>query len=207
MKEDIYTHEFFLPHLNWRHAYVGMAQFIRQSGCRHVVDYGCGNGLLIDAFAFDCEMGVGSVLGFEGSELALQSTPERIRDRVWFGHDITASLESTLDRLEEDLSMKAHCAVCIEVAEHLPEHKADHLVDLLAMSASRMVFFSGATPGQGGSDHINEQPHEYWIQKFKERGWVVDETATEKVRVVNRGLGAPSWYINNTIIFIPEEMA
>jgi hypothetical protein len=61
-------------------------------------------------------------------------------------------------------------AVCLEVAEHLPESAADGLVDLLS-SAAPVVLFSAAIPGQEGEDHINEQWPTYWATKFADRGF------------------------------------
>lgn len=60
-------------------------------------------------------------------------------------------------------------AICLEVAEHLPETSADRLVEGLAMAGC--VLFSAATPGQPGVDHVNCQPHEYWHDKFAQYGF------------------------------------
>jgi hypothetical protein len=60
--------------------------------------------------------------------------------------------------------------MCVEVGEHLPEDKADVLVDTAVRHARKAVIWSAATPGQGGHEHINEQPHEYWVEKFAQRG-------------------------------------
>lgn len=56
-------------------------------------------------------------------------------------------------------------AYCFEVAEHLPEAMADRLVAFLCAIAP-IVVFSAAAPGQGGTGHINEQPAQYWIDRF-----------------------------------------
>ncbi len=40
------------------------------------------------------------------------------------------------------------------------------------------VILTAATPGQGGAGHINEQHHQYWIDKAKEaHGLVFEEIA------------------------------
>ncbi len=52
----------------------------------------------------------------------------------------------------------------------LPPARADYLIDLLA-GCSDMCFFSAAHPGQGGTLHLNEQPREYWLDKFRARGF------------------------------------
>ena len=62
-------------------------------------------------------------------------------------------------------------ALCIEVAEHLQPEYAETLVDNVTRSA-RVVFWSAAHPGQGGTCHYNEQPPEYWEALFAARGFV-----------------------------------
>lgn len=59
-------------------------------------------------------------------------------------------------------------AICLEVAEHLPESQAWYLVEALAQA--EVVLFSAATPGQPGIGHINCQPHDYWHDLFAARG-------------------------------------
>ena len=68
------------------------------------------------------------------------------------------------------LDCKFDLLLCLEVAEHLPANKAEHLVKTCA-SHSNTIFWSAATPGQGGYHHVNEQPHEYWIEKFAAHGY------------------------------------
>jgi hypothetical protein len=47
-----------------------------------------------------------------------------------------------------------------EVAEHIPERLEDRYVDMLCLLGN-LIVISAATPGQGGMDHVNEQPHAY----------------------------------------------
>lgn len=56
-------------------------------------------------------------------------------------------------------------AVCVEVAEHLPEEQAKPLVERLCSLAPK-VLFSAAIPGQGGHGHLNEQWPVYWAWLF-----------------------------------------
>jgi hypothetical protein len=56
-------------------------------------------------------------------------------------------------------------AICLEIAEHLPESCADALIKFLSELAPA-VLFGAAIPGQGGVNHINEQWQSYWVAKF-----------------------------------------
>lgn len=59
-------------------------------------------------------------------------------------------------------------AICLEVAEHLPEESAEPLVAGLANAGT--VLWSAATPGQPGVGHINCREHEYWHGLFAQHG-------------------------------------
>jgi len=41
---------------------------------------------------------------------------------------------------------------------------------------------TAATPGQGGTHHVNEQPREYWYKKFRSRGYSYNQKAVEDLR-------------------------
>lgn len=125
--------------------------------CRSVVDFGCNNGQWLKAFN---DLEVTDVVGIDGEGVVGYLT---YRGR-FIQHDLTQplSLHRTFD-----------LALCIEVAEHLPEIAADTLLDTLALH-SETVVFSAATPGQGGFAHLNEQPFDYWEAKFKDRGYGAD---------------------------------
>lgn len=61
-------------------------------------------------------------------------------------------------------------ALCLEVAEHLTEAAGRRLVPFLT-SASDLIVFSAAVPGQGGTNHLNEQWPGYWQELFAEYGF------------------------------------
>jgi glycosyltransferase involved in cell wall biosynthesis len=93
----------------------------------------------------------------------------------------------------------------MEVAEHIPARLADSFVNLLC-SYSSIIVFSAATPGQGGTDHVNEQPHEYWIEKFWQRGFGWDKDRSIQWRSIWRQKGTASWYSKNLMVFCTEEI-
>jgi hypothetical protein len=55
--------------------------------------------------------------------------------------------------------------VSLEVAEHLREDSALDFIGSLTR-AGDVVMFSAAIPGQGGSNHVNEQWQSYWCDLF-----------------------------------------
>ncbi len=64
-----------------------------------------------------------------------------------------------------DLGRRFDLVEGIEVAEHLAARAAGGFVASLIRHAD-VVLFSAAPPAQGGENHINEQPYEYWRVLF-----------------------------------------
>lgn len=144
-----------------------------------VLDVGCGEGNWAAVFE---ALGV-RVVGVDGAHVR--------RDRVLIRDFVVADLEAPLPDLG-----RFDLAVCLEVAEHLTPAAGDRLLDALCTAAGT-VLFSAAIPGQGGDGHINEQPHRYWIERFVQRGFTVDEQWRE------RFAGHPGiewWYRQNMLI-------
>jgi SAM-dependent methyltransferase len=168
----------------------GSCEAISESIVEHfqpktVLDVGCGTGGLIMALR---ARGV-NAFGLEYSQAALRLCRARGLDVRQFD-------------LEHDSGdgRKVDVVVSLEVAEHLPEHIADRFVDLLCASAP-IVVMTAATPGQGGTDHVNEQPHEYWIEKFAKRGLTYQKDASMEWRALWTRLGAAPCYCANVMIF------
>lgn len=124
---------------------------------RSVVDVGCGLGTWLAAFA---EAGVPDIVGVDGPSVD-RSRLSIPADR-FHAHDLTQPL---------DLGRTFDLAVCVEVAEHLPERSAARFVGDLTRLAP-VVLFSAAVPGQGGTHHVNEQWPEYWAGLFLGKGYV-----------------------------------
>jgi hypothetical protein len=57
--------------------------------------------------------------------------------------------------------------------------------------------------GQGGHDHINEQPYEYWRDKFLAHDYVLIDYLREAVKG-NRAV--EPWYRYNTLFFVKREL-
>ncbi|HYU46031.1 MAG TPA: class I SAM-dependent methyltransferase [Terriglobales bacterium] len=123
---------------------------------RSIVDIGCGVGTWLAAAK---ELGVPEVLGIDGHEQ---------REMM----QISNSELHRADLLEGDyVDRSFDLAINLEVAEHIPKSAADRLVKSLTKLAP-VVLFSAAVPGQGGTNHINEQWPEYWAAKFREHGYI-----------------------------------
>lgn len=187
--DDIYCDEYYrLAELQAESSARPIAQsVVRDLAPKTALDVGCGSGALLAALA---AKGV-DVTGLENSEAALSYCRKR-RLRV-YKFDLEArSLPPMMAHFDLVLSM--------EVAEHLPRMVADRFVEFLTRYANT-VAFTAATPGQGGTDHVNEQPHVYWIEKFAKRGFEYALEQSLAWRMEWERQGTASWYSRNLMLF------
>ncbi|MCL2768450.1 MAG: class I SAM-dependent methyltransferase [Synergistaceae bacterium] len=130
-----------------------------------VVDFGCAVGGALSCFK---EKGVSEILGVDGfwvkEEQLLIAKDEFIR------HDFNKGFLS--------LPKKYDLAISTEVAEHVEDANADAFIETL-INASDIIVFSAAVPGQGGTNHVNEQWPQYWIDKFSKHDFVVIDCIRE----------------------------
>ena len=90
---------------------------------------------------------------------------------------------------------------CLEVAEHLPPAAAPGLVRDLCRHAD-LVLFSAAPPGQGGANHVNEQPYGYWRDHFQGQGFALYDVL--RPRLAGQRRVAP-WYRYNSFLYVRED--
>jgi SAM-dependent methyltransferase len=119
-----------------------------------VLDLGCNVGHWLAEFM---DRGVFG-LGVDGDNMMNELV---IPDFMAFSQDLTKPF-----KVDRDFGL----VLCLEVAEHLDERYANVIVNT-CVAHSDLIFWSAASVGQGGYNHVNEQPMEYWIAKFAARGY------------------------------------
>jgi len=183
-----YTEEFF-EYIE-RGAVVSARQFsaflVPLLKINSVLDVGCGRG------AWLCEWknaGVAVVRGADGPYVRESSLL------------IPAVDFSAVDLSKPfDLGRRYDLVTSLEVAEHLPHDCAAAFVSSLAAHGD-LVLFSAATPGQGGENHVNEQPLSFWQELFRANGY----EAYDVVRpVFEFNKSVEPWYRYNTILYANE---
>jgi SAM-dependent methyltransferase len=145
-------------HHNTRSAGKIIPLLLEQLQPHSIIDVGCGPGHWLKAWE---ERGVADYLGIDGFHL--ESSAMLIEPDKFMQFDL-----QNISRLA--LPRKYDLALCLEVAEHLPESCAGDLVRFLVTHAD-VVLFSAAIPFQTGENHLNEQPPQYWSDLFGEYGF------------------------------------
>ncbi|MCW2529614.1 MAG: hypothetical protein JWM76_4474 [Pseudonocardiales bacterium] len=131
------------------------------------IDVGCGTGIWANTLV---EQGVSDVLAIDGDYVPRDQL--RIDEHRFKSVDLSQGF---------DLGRQFDLAVCVEVAEHLTEQRADEFVNDLCRLAPAVVF-SAATPGQGGTHHVNEQWPDYWIDRFARNGYTAWDVVRPQIR-------------------------
>lgn len=145
-----------------------------------VIDIGCGVGTWASVFSdYKCD-----VSGVDGDYVP--------RNQVMIDNYIPLDISEPFN-----LSDKFDLAVCLEVAEHLPfERSRSFVQDLCKLSDT--ILFSAATPGQGGTNHINEQPLEFWENIFKEYKYSMHDCIRPLIKNMDE---VAWWYKKNIVVF------
>lgn len=125
---------------------------------RSIVDVGCGEGWWASAFATSGFTASGTDSGDIPATMLAPGFEFHFRDlsaRGWsqglLGHG---------------------AALCLEVAEHVPDRALPQFFDELC-ALSDLIVFSGAVPGQGGHGHVSEKPQSVWAGILRARGYEV----------------------------------
>jgi SAM-dependent methyltransferase len=162
------------------------ATIVRDLRPECVLDVGCGTGAMLEALA---NLGC-AVMGFERSRAALDLARSRN----------LAVIEFDLNRCDVRPE-RGDVVISMEVAEHLPQRVDEQYVELLTTLAP-VIVFTAATPGQGGTSHVNEQPHKYWEEKFRRRRFVLNRELTSRWQEQWMASGSVAeWYWRNLMVF------
>jgi SAM-dependent methyltransferase len=154
-----------------------------------IIDVGCGTGTWLRVFS---ELGVKDYLGVDG-EYVDRSILLIPMDR-FMAHDLKKPLH---------LKARFDMVVSLEVAEHLPVECAETFVNSLTKLAP-VILFAAAVPRQAKHKwiHPNEQWPDYWVNKFKQKGFIVVDCMRRKIW---QNDAIAWWYAQNILMFVKSD--
>jgi SAM-dependent methyltransferase len=157
---------------------------------RSVIDFGCGSAAIL---ALLRTQGV-DVMGLEGTGNCVPAL------QIDAGRVLIADLRTVVS-----LPRTFDLAFSFEVAEHIEEEFASVFVDNLCR-ASSTILISAAPPGQDGWGHVNCQPKQYWIDRFKGREFIFDRRRMEAFQnEISEKRPSELYAVQlNTMVFIKE---
>lgn len=156
--EKMYNGRFFRGRhkLAWRAIYIcnALIDVFKLKRGDSIIDIGCGIGDILDEFH---SQGY-KITGVEGSKDVRTYYRPNLNTLVI--HDMREDIDVN------DFDPPYNLALCLEMAEHIEQEYASVLVYSLCVLSDTIVL-SAAPPGQKGRGHVNCQPPEYWINKFR----------------------------------------
>lgn len=146
---------------------------------KNILDVGCGPGHFVESMR----------------QVGLDARGIDVDDRV-MGKDYL-EYKSMFDMTDDN----ADLVLCIEVAEHIEQDKADQIVEKVYNATNKMLIWTAAQPGQGGIGHVNCQPKKYWLDKFVNKGLIHDVDTEQRLLAYIKQDRHMGWFVNNLIVF------
>ena len=173
------------PHLGGHqgktHIDEGALQWLVNLGIKSFIDIGCGPGGLVDLAISN---GLRTV-GFDGDY-----TLTRFDPNYFVIHDYTKGSPV----IHEDYDV----AWSVEFLEHVEEQYMANYMDTFKCAKTAVVTY--APPGWNGHHHVNLQEEDYWIARFEENGFRLDENKKKFLRnnsTLNLGKKGKKAFVKN----------
>ena len=176
--EEKLHHSCCIPLGNW------IIDFLKAQKNVPLYDFGCGYGQYCKMFH---EAGFSDITGFEGGTFNSQYNEfHNIKQQ-----DLTIPFT---------LPAKGNC-VFLEVAEHVPAHYEDIMLDNVINSCSGKLIMSWAVRGQDGWGHINCKNNDEVIAKISSKGMVYMPIKSLEARNAIPDTDGNLWFKNTTLVF------
>ena len=173
------------PHLGGHqgktHIDEGALQWLVNLGIKSFIDIGCGPGGMVELAK---SKGLRTI-GVDGDY-----TLTRFDPNYFVIHDYTKGSPV----IHEDYDL----AWSVEFLEHVEEQYMTNYMDTFKCAKSAVVTY--APPGWNGHHHVNLQEEDYWISRFEENGFKLDQNKTKFLRLnstLNLGKKGKKAFVKN----------
>ena len=155
---------------------------------KSIKDVGCGEGKWLNS----------NILSKGNYDLYGYDLPEAIELAKNKAKNEIAFYPINLESIDRNILANTDLTIFTEVAEHLTEDSTKRIINFICKT-SKIVIFSGAIPGQGGYNHINEQTLNYWVHLFEINNFIPIDYIRPKI---NGDKSIPFYYRNNLFLFV-----
>ncbi len=169
-------------HQGKTHIDEGALQWLIWQGIESFIDIGCGPGGMVELAK---SKGL-HALGVDGDYTLTRFDPD-----YFVIHDYTKG-SPALDKQYYDVAWS------VEFLEHVEEQYMPNYMDTFKRAKTAVVTY--APPGWNGHHHVNLQEEDYWIAKFKEYGFELNEKKTTFLRnasTLNLGKKGKKAFVKN----------
>ncbi|PBJ13854.1 bifunctional 2-polyprenyl-6-hydroxyphenol methylase/3-demethylubiquinol 3-O-methyltransferase UbiG [Flavobacterium sp. ACN6] len=184
VKNIKYVHEDHVH--NFKAAEIAVPYIVKLLKPKSVVDVGCGIGTWLKVFQ---DYNIDKIIGIDGHYVDKQKL--KIDESKFIEHDLEKEFSS---------DEKYDLAISLEVAEHLSVESASIFIISLSKLSDTIVF-SAAIPHQGGQNHLNEQPPQFWIDIFEDLGFKLYDIFRPIFWDDNN---IDAWYRQNMMLFTKD---
>lgn len=152
---------------------------------KSVLDIGCALGTWLKCWR---EVGIDDVTGVDGDYV---TKPNIVIPESHFLHfDISQ---------EFDLNRKFDLVQSLEVGEHISLNQSEIFIENIARHADPFILLSTAPPGQGGENHVNEQPYSFWKRRLEEKGFLCYDCIRP---IIKNEKSIQFWYRYNLFLYV-----
>lgn len=172
-------------HMNKTHVDIGALEWLISNGAKSFLDIGCGPGGMVELAT---EKGL-TALGIDGDH-----TITRFNIESFIIHDYTTGPVIVEDKYDVVWS--------VEFLEHVEEEYMPNYMKTFQCAKSAVVTY--APPGWNGHHHVNLQEEDYWVAKFEEYGFILNESKTKELRAnstLNLGKKGRKAFVKNRGLF------
>lgn len=147
-----------------------------------VLDIGCGPGKNLEWFQ---NKGL-KVLGIEGWKEAIKHCKIPVIE-----HDYTKGGLEINDNYD--------LCICTEFVEHVEQQFEQNWFKTIL--SAKYVLLCHGLPGQNGYHHVNCQNSTYWIERFEQNGYTINEELSKKFQLTGLNVS----YGRNTLMFFERK--
>ena len=157
---------------HWNRGHVSnklLRYFKKKLKCKTMLDVGCGMGFNV---ALASERHGYKAYGLEGDSEALENP---LCENL-YKHDFENDGVVTIKEIPDDIDL----IWSVSVSEHIKEDKVANYIDIF--KRGKYIVFTWCPIGFPGFHHVNCQEAPYWIKKFQDIGYKLDDELTRVVK-------------------------